>query len=710
VRNNGTVTATLTPAQDVSGTNNLKVTVRRTTDGASTFVVIPMSVTPVNDIPVISRLTAKMTVEDKPVTFDILVTDVDTSLANLRVRVTSSDQSVISSTNAVLNNLTNDLKGIPASLLSLTLRPNTDAVGTAEITVDVFEGTATTPSATSSLTFTVIDQNDPPTITSIPNINVSSGGSTTNIAFTVFDPENTTLTITATSSDQTAVANSSFIISQPTGLSGPRTISFKGVEGLTANKTATITVKVTDAGGVSAETTFVATVRPTRERIFANTQPIEIRDNNTANPYPSQITVSDLVANVTKITVSINGLTHRFASDIDMLLVGPAGQKVVLMSDAGGGPITVNNTPTHVNLKFDASAADPLPQGGPLVSGTYRPANYDGSSDVFPSPAPAGPYSSTALADFNGAAPNGVWSLYIVDDEGSDSGVITNGWTLNVTTEPILVGLQNQTIVEDTQSRQNFTVVEENFASADFTFTASSSNPTLVPNNAIVVTGSGSNFTVTVTPALNQSGTATITLNLSNPDGQTVTRAFTLTVTPLNDPPVVTPILDQTLAAGQVSAPITFNFSDAETAKKDLILAVTSSNPSLIPTNNISVIGNELRIITQGNATGQSTITLTVTDPQGLATTSQFIVTVTPALNPLFANTGAIEIKNDSTAVPYPSVINVAGLSGTVVKVTVTLADLTHPFPDDIDMLLVGPKGQKVVLIATPVAVELAML
>src|SRR5947207_9298247 len=44
----------------------------------------------------------------------------------------------------------------------------------------------------------------------------------------------------------------------------------------------------------------------------------------------------------------------------------------------------------------------------------------------------------------------------------------------------------------------------------------SSSNPTLVPINNIVFGGSGANRTVTATPANNQSGTATITVTVSD--------------------------------------------------------------------------------------------------------------------------------------------------------------------------------------------------
>jgi Ca2+-binding RTX toxin-like protein len=49
---------------------------------------------------------------------------------------------------------------------------------------------------------------------------------------------------------------------------------------------------------------------------------------------------------------------------------------------------------------------------------------------------------------------------------------------------------------------------------------------------------------------------------------------------------------------------------------------------------------------------------------------------------------------------PYPSSINVSGLLGTVGKVTVTLSNVTHGWPDDVDILLTAPNDQGVVLMS----------
>ena len=64
-----------------------------------------------------------------------------------------------------------------------------------------------------------------------------------------------------------------------------------------------------------------------------------------------------------------------------------------------------------------------------------------------------------------------------------------------------------------------------------------------------------------------------------------------------------------------------------------------------------------------------------------------------------YSNTNAITILSGSDpATPYPSTINVPSFTGTVTRVTVTLYGLSHTWPRDIDVLLVGPTGQTLLL------------
>ncbi len=165
---------------------------------------------------------------------------------------------------------------------------------------------------------------------------------------------------------------------------------------------------------------FVLPARAT----FASQQSIQIPVYGQGMPYPSTLTVSGVTGVVSQATVNFFGLSHTFPSDINALLVSPAGSNVLLMAHAG-----TNDSISGVTLFFDDTGL-PLPQSSQITNGTYRPTGYN--ARILPLPAPQGPYASI-LDNLNGWSPNGTWSLYIFDDKPGDSGLL-NGWGLTLTT------------------------------------------------------------------------------------------------------------------------------------------------------------------------------------------------------------------------------------------------------------------------------------
>ncbi len=161
---------------------------------------------------------------------------------------------------------------------------------------------------------------------------------------------------------------------------------------------------------------------------FSNTSPISIPDSGLGNPYPSTINVSGVTGNTTNVTVTLNNYSHTFSNDVEILLVSPTGQKIILNNDTGGGADYINAT-----ITYSATAAGPV-TGSPIPSGTYLPSGT--TSVTLPGGAPAAPYSND-LTTLNGVSPNGTWSLYVNDDLGGDSGSIAGGWTLNITDTPV---------------------------------------------------------------------------------------------------------------------------------------------------------------------------------------------------------------------------------------------------------------------------------
>lgn len=70
-----------------------------------------------------------------------------------------------------------------------------------------------------------------------------------------------------------------------------------------------------------------------------------------------------------------------------------------------------------------------------------------------------------------------------------------------------------------------------------------------------------------------------------------------------------------------------------------------------------------------------------------LASASSVVAQMTTFTNPM-----SIAINDNSTATPYPSTIAVSGLLS-IMNINVRINSITHNFPDDVGILLVGPTG-----------------
>jgi subtilisin-like proprotein convertase family protein len=156
-------------------------------------------------------------------------------------------------------------------------------------------------------------------------------------------------------------------------------------------------------------------------------QRINIPESGPADRYPSTVRVSGLRGRITRVTVTLNGLVHSYPDDIEMLLVSPGGERIVLMSDVGAG-YRIN----PVTLTFDSASALDVSPRGQIRSGTYTPSNFIEGTYPFPGNGPDDP--NDGLDDLNGPASrqNGVWKLYIADRLGGDAGALTQGWTLSI--------------------------------------------------------------------------------------------------------------------------------------------------------------------------------------------------------------------------------------------------------------------------------------
>ncbi len=147
----------------------------------------------------------------------------------------------------------------------------------------------------------------------------------------------------------------------------------------------------------------------------------------TGQPYPSQLTITGGRI-VEDVNLRLSGLYHDLPAELDMLLVGPGGESAVILSDVGASAPVMDG-----DFIFDDEASGLA--SDLLLSGAYRPTDVmDGQPDVFPAPAPPGPYGST-LSVFDNSVADGIWSLYVVDDTAFDGGQIT-GVRLSINGRP----------------------------------------------------------------------------------------------------------------------------------------------------------------------------------------------------------------------------------------------------------------------------------
>jgi hypothetical protein len=225
-------------------------------------------------------------------------------------------------------------------------------------------------------------------------------------------------------------------------------------------------------------------------------------------------------------------------------------------------------------------------------------------------------------------------------------------------TPPTISSFSPRTVNEDTSTGSIPFTVSDAETVGSLVLSASSSNPSLIPIANITIGGSGTNRTLAVTPALNQSGTATITVTVS--DGQlSASSSFVLTVNAVNDTPTIANIADRTIDENNTTGPIGFVIGDVETTASSLTLGASSSNPTLVPNQNVVFGGSgssrTVSVTPATNQTGTATINITVSDGARTATDS-WVLTVrsvaTTNTPPLLSSVRSTTIFSAGSSLP----------------------------------------------------------
>lgn len=220
---------------------------------------------------------------------------------------------------------------------------------------------------------------------------------------------------------------------------------------------------------------------------------------------------------------------------------------------------------------------------------------------------------------------------------------------------------------EDTSTgRIGFIVSDPETPAGDLIVTATSSNPSLVPDWSVVLDGEGENRAIRIVPAANQYGSAIITVTVS--DGtSTSSDTFEITVNPVNDAPVFTSpaafsIPENTKAVGTVVA------TDVDAPAQTISFMITggpdAAKFSMTAAGDLKFIAApDFEAPTDVGANNVYNLTITAFDSAGLATTQAVAVTVTNAKEgpKLTLKSGAVEYVGKQRPVVVLPQIDVDG-------------------------------------------------
>jgi hypothetical protein len=223
------------------------------------------------------------------------------------------------------------------------------------------------------------------------------------------------------------------------------------------------------------------------------------------------------------------------------------------------------------------------------------------------------------------------WSVQAVDN-GFQGGPFAREQTFFINPPgnqpPVIAGITDLTIPEDTTNTLTLYVTDDRTAPDLLLVRATSSNTNLFPSASVTLSG----FTVTnqalkvnlnLNPRADQTGQAVITVTASDRAGLSTSRSFVVTVTPVNDPPVLVVSSVVLAFAGAPAPPFPVSASDEESPIEQLSLSARSLSPAIVPDTNLFVSrtagGWQVLAVPTNSEPSEAVIRLTVRDPDGAA-------------------------------------------------------------------------------------------
>ncbi|WP_338705501.1 tandem-95 repeat protein [Priestia aryabhattai] len=631
------------PNLNFNGTDQFTVLVSDG-QGGTAVSTVTVTVTPVNDAPTVPNYTFS-TQEDSPVVGVVVGTDVDGNPLSYQLQVAPVNGV------AVVNG-----DG------TFSYQPNLDFNGTDQFTVLVSDGQGGT--AVSTVTINVIPVNDPP-ITADLAFTINEDTPLTN-QIPAFDPDGDPLTFTLLNPPP---SNGSVVLGANGVFTYTPNLNYNGMD--------TFGVLVSDGKGGTSLSTVTLTIVPVNDPPVGGDRAVTTTINL---PVTSSIPASDPDNVTLTYTLQQNPDNGEAVINQDGTFIYTPNnnfigndQFTILITDPEGATalstifVTVletNGTTTSQDLQISTDEDTPVTNqviatnvnGNPLVYTIENPpingvVTIDSNTGIF---------TYTPNANFNGSD---AFVVYITDNLGGNATASVIVTVIPINDSPIVPNYQ-LTTNEDTPVTSMVIATDIDGNQLDYSLQNA-------PVNGIVNVGLDGMYTYT--PNANFNGTDQFTVLVSDGQGGTAISTITITVLPVNDPPVGPVVVTLvTTEDTPVSSQITAFDPDGE------VLTYSLQDP---PTNGVAAVNPDgtFTYTPNGNYNGPDTFTVLISDPSGAFIVTNVLVTVTPV--------------NDAPVVPnYEFVINEdTSLNSQVVATDVDGNPLTYG-------LLTGPVNGTVVV------------
>lgn len=398
--------------------------------------------------------------------------------------------------------------------------------------------------------------------------------------------------------------------------------------------------------------------------------------NTTAAGTATTLTISNLVGGRTyyfaATAVDTSGLESDYSAEVSTLIPVNATNRPPTLNLLVNVAINESAGLQTVNLSGITSGATNEVQTLTVTASSSNPSLIPTPTVSYTSPSATGSISFTPVALAFGSATITV----TVNDGAASNNIISRTFTVTVNPvnqAPTLNTLANLTVNENAGpqgvSLSGITSGAANEAQT-LAVTAASSNPSVIANPTVSYASPNNTGTLTLSPVANAFGSATITVTVNDggSSNNVVSRTFTVTVNPVNQPPTLNSIANLMVNAN--AGPQTVNLSGitsgAANEAQTLTVTSTSSSPGLIATPTVSYTSpNATGVLTfspVANASGTATLTVTVNDggTSNNVVSRSFTVTVNPANQPPTLNPVANLTINENAGL---QTVNLYGIS-----------------------------------------------